>query len=283
MFPPRAAGDIEAEIIMSRQVHKGSFLLVEGPDDSKFWRSRVCDRSCELVQADGKENVLRAIQRLDSRRFAGALGLIDDDCDGLEGCCYPSANLIATDARDMECLLLRSSALERVLSELGDQNKIKRFQDNHGLSVQERLLENGLAFGRLRWLSKRHGLGFKFDKLKPDQFIDRILWQVNYSGLIEAAALHVELTDLSEIHDLLDALPTADPWYVCQGHDLVKILKIGLQTVLGNLKPSYGEDSLAKDLRLAFHAAELATTQLYADIRGWEQTNIPYRILPVAA
>jgi len=281
MFPPRTAGDIEAEILMNRQAHKGSFLLVEGPDDSKFWRGRK-NQDCEIVLAEGKQNLLGAIQKLDSRQFPGALGIIDDDYDSLEDRRYPSCNLLVTEVRDLECMLLRSPALERVLAELGNPVKIQSFEEQAGLSIRAKLLENGLIFGRLRWLDKRQTWGLNFDKLAPSRFIDRKLWCVDKIGLFESAASAAGLKDADELKRLLHTLPHVDPWLICQGHGLIEILRLGLQEALGDQKSSYGKSNISSNLRLAFHAAELTLTQLYRDICDWERNNTPFRILPAA-
>jgi len=126
-------------------MHPGSFLILEGEDDHRFWRPRVTPRECELIIGDGKPNVEGAILRLDTRNFSGALGLVDDDFDRLQDRASPSPNLLATDAHDLECLLLRSEALERVLAEYGDPGKIRGFEDTHGGTVRDALLARGLV------------------------------------------------------------------------------------------------------------------------------------------
>ncbi|WP_217807311.1 DUF4435 domain-containing protein [Methylomagnum ishizawai] len=270
---------------MTRQVHKGSFLLVEGPDDSKFWKTRISDEECQIVLAEGKNNLLGAIEKLDARRFSGALGIIDDDCDSLESWRCPSCNLLVTDGRDLECMLFCSPALERVLAELADPAKIQRFEQKSGVSIRARLVENGLAFGRLRWLDKRQNWGLDFSKkITPSRFIDRKTWVVKRTELLDATFQAAGLKDAEQLCALLEALPAADPWLICQGHDLVEILRLGLhEEVFGTLKSSYGKDDIARNLRLAFHTAELALTKLYRDIRGWELNNTPYQILPAVA
>lgn len=153
-------GKIEAELVMRRAVHPGSFLIVEGPEDRRFWTPRVAPlATCELVVGDGKRNVEGAVIRLDKRGFAGALGVVDDDYDRPQGRPLPSANLLATDAHDLECLLLRSPALDGVLAEYADPERIRRFEHSQGTRVREALLDRGLPFGRLRWLSAPLGRG----------------------------------------------------------------------------------------------------------------------------
>ena len=142
---------------MKRQLRRGSFLVIEGPDDLRFWQSRVAPAHCELITGDGKQNVEGALVRLDQRGFAGVLGIVDDDFDALVERPLPSFNLLATDAHDLECVLLRSSALERLLAEYGDPAKIRRFEDAQDCTVRTALIERGLVFGRLRWLALRCG------------------------------------------------------------------------------------------------------------------------------
>ena len=43
------AGEVVSEVLMTRLAHQGSFLLLEGPDDSRFWEPRVLEQRCEIV------------------------------------------------------------------------------------------------------------------------------------------------------------------------------------------------------------------------------------------
>ena len=260
--------------------------MVEGESDVDFWRLQGTNRpDCRTLSAGGKPSVQVALKKLDSVGFPDVLGVVDDACDSLENRQLPSKNLVATDTRDLECLLLRSPILEqKILIRLGDAEKIATFEKQAGVTVRERLLANGLVFGRLRWLSKRkHWQIFdpsKSDDLKPEAFMDRENWSIDEERLLKKVVSKLEIANTEELRILLEILPDADPWQVCQGHDLVKILRMGLQHVLGDLK-NYTEDNLTKDLRLAFHDTHLDTTQLYQNIRAWEQANAPYQVLPV--
>ena len=190
---------IAAEIVERRSVHSGSFLLVEGSSDVKFWHEHVSRPNCLIRSAGGKPGVRIALKRLDSIGFTGILGLVDDDCDSLENRQFPSPNLVATDARDLECLLLRSPLLEKLVFELGDAEKIAVFEKQYGLTTREKLLANGLVFGRLRWLSKRMDWqlfdGSGPDELKPEAFMDRDKWNVDVERLMQKTASKLELAN----------------------------------------------------------------------------------------
>jgi len=152
-------------------------LLLEGEDDHRFWDRRV-SQGCELVIGDGKQNVEGAVRRLDTRRFSGALGIVDADFDRLQGRALPSPNLLATDAHDLECVLLRSPALDGVLAEYGDRAKIRRFEATQGGTVRDALLARGLIFGRLRWLALRRGWNLPLRRVGSRAFH----WSQNLGG-----------------------------------------------------------------------------------------------------
>lgn len=273
----KSPASIEAELLMSRSMHKGSFLLVEGPSDSRFWTARVNRNQCELVLAGGKPNLTGAMDRLDRKGFFGALGVVDDDFDSLMGKVSVSANIAVTDNHDLECMLLRSPALEKLLAELGNSAKISWFESSQNISVREALLQRGLAFGKLRWLSCREGWNLPFEvELKPAKFVHEDAWIVDEAKLLECA---VAVGAPQELPQLLAGLPDADPWLVCQGHDLITILRIGLRKLLGDLKSHFDVDAVAGVLRAAYETPSLMATGLYTGVRQWEHSNSPYLII----
>ena len=138
-------GSIAAEIEMTRMLHGGAFLLLEGVDDIRFWTKRR-RAECELIDGEGKSNVVGAMQRLDSDGAVGVLGVVDDDYDSILGTKRVSMNLVHTDAHDLECILCKSTALDAVLGELGHERKIRAFEAKTGMDVRTNLLHRALVF-----------------------------------------------------------------------------------------------------------------------------------------
>src|SRR5229473_6176198 len=112
--PPQLANEVR----LKRSQHKGSFLIIEGPDDSRFYRRFINDKECHPLVAFEKQSVIAAIRLLDADGFNGALGLVDTDFDLLDGVTIPTPNLIRGECHDLEAMLVSSPALEAVLHEL---------------------------------------------------------------------------------------------------------------------------------------------------------------------
>ena len=257
---------------MTRMVHDGAFLVVEGVSDVRFWKTRS-HNNCELVDGEGKENVIGAVGRLDADDFPGVLGVVDDDYDSVMGVVRTSANLVATDAHDLECLLCRSAALESVLAEFGVARKIQAFEEASRGDVCMGLLERAMVFGRLRWAAARYDLDIDFGALRVARFVDIDTWMVDGDELLRAVLRGGSSHDYGALGRRIGGLPPADPWLVARGHDMIEILRIGLQRVLGELPASKGPEDIARVLRAAMSPEELQRTTLYRDMRTWEGAN----------
>ena len=272
----KTPGTLVAEIKMSRMSHEGAFLLVEGKDDIRFWTpTSRRHANCELVDGEGKRNVIEGIQKLDATSFVGVLGIVDSDYDPLIGISIESENLLLTDAHDLECLLCRSSALDKVLAEYGNRPKIERFENKTGDDVRTGLLERALVFGRLRWAAVRSDPVIDLGGLRVPQFVDEKTWIVASEELL-CETLPGSSDDALELKRCIDEL---DPWYVVHGHDMVEILRIGLRHTLGDIPASVGVKEIGRMLRAAMTPDDLQATKLWRAMRTWEAANRPYMVL----
>jgi hypothetical protein len=272
----RSAGDVAAEIVMQRLNWKGAFLMVEGPTDSRFWRSRKSDL-CDLVVAHGRAQVLGAAEIIAKSGLDGVLGVVDDDSDKLTCKPHGVANVISTEPRDLEGILLRSGALERALAEYGDSTKISAFLAVEPPSIRDALLRRAELFGKIRFVNRLRNKPVSLDALRPTRFRVKDTWTYDdIAVLAEAVRLGVSVDTATLIAEI-DALPAAQPWHLCRGHDLLLILADGLKTVLGIRE--VGEAPLCMCLRLAYQDAEFRTSKLYAEVSDWETENAPYEVL----
>ena len=267
----KSLGDFMAELKMTLAPGQ-AVLAVEGKDDMRFWWPRR-HPNCYLVEGEGKPNVVRGICQLDEAGQSRAVGVVDRDYDMPPDHALPSANLVATDAHDLESVLCRSNALDRALAEYGDQAKIAAFEAREGRSVRTGLLERALVFGRLRWAAFREGTPLD---IRVAQFTSEADWTVDEARLLEAAQRQVA-REMS-LAEHIRTLPNTDPWYIVHGKDLIELLRVGLRRVIGSLQVQVGVAHIAGALRIGMPDAD--PTGMWQDIRGWEARNPPYAVLP---
>jgi len=272
-FVTRTVGDVVAELRMSRSNFPGTLLVLEGPSDSKFWYPRTISDECQIVIGGSKPTVTGAVI---GSGDAGTLGIVDDDYDSLVGVTLPSPNTFRTDCRDLEGMLLRSAALERVLHEVGDPGKIASFEQSEGRSVRRALLDRALLFGNLRLLDRLRAWKFDFDALSPYRFIDIATWSLDTAGVLQVVSTAVGVA-IADLELELSRLPNHEDFTVAHGRDTLAILAVGLRMRLGSTQHSV--ERVCQMLRLAYSADDARASRLFEELGQWERANQPYRLL----
>jgi hypothetical protein len=275
-----SSDSIANTIRMLRTQHSGSFLIAEGDTDSRVWKNLVDSTKCCVENAYNKDKAVEVLNILEKENFAGVLAIVDADFWILEGTVPSSPNLLLTDTHDLETMLLKSPALEKLLLEHGSEQKIKDFAKD----IRQTLLESAKIIGYLRWASLKFNYGLKFEGLKFKKLRDDTLI-LDESKLIKIVKDKSENKGLDEkkIRANMDSLKTdtQDMWHVCCGHDMISILSIALCKALGSCQPQKVEPNvLEQDLRLAYESSYFCKTQLYAAIQQWEKNNQPFQVLP---
>lgn len=271
------------KIRLLRETYSGTFLLVEGGSDKIFYE-RFVDKCCKLVTVSGKpsskQRVIAVLKILEKDNFLGVLAIVDADFERLTTFLYSSPNLLRTDTHDVETMLIKSPALEKVIVEFGSEEKITQFKRNIRLA----LLEAATSLGCLLLISLSEELNLKFEGITYSKFIDE------KTLLIDELQLIKEVKNKSQAFSLKDEelqqkilshkSKNYDPWQVCCGHHVVEILSVGLCKAWGTNKAIDVEaNSLERSLRLAYEEVYFRETQIYSEIRVWESKNQPFRVL----
>ena len=274
--------DREANAIrLERGSFPGIFILVEGSTDKLFYGNLFNEKQCQIIVTiagnSRKKRAIEILTILEKSSFLGILAIVDADFDHLDAIVYPSQNLFLTDTHDSETMMLRSTALERVLAEYGSENKITELSQE----VRTMLLTAGIPIGYLRWISRKDGLNLTFEGIKFGKFLDEKSLILDEIKLIQTVQYKSQNWSLgSDRLTKRTSLDCDDPWQICCGHDLVKILAIGLQRVFGTVKREPEDLEIA--LRLAHRPQDFLETQLYQKLKEWEiQENLPSTILNV--
>lgn len=224
------------QIRLRRDAFAGVFLVVEGYTDKLVYGNFVNPKTCEFVISDGKEQALNTIKILDNDKFTGVLAVVDADFDRLENNLPESPNILLTDDHDLEVMILKTPALEKVIKERGSEEKTK---DNN---IREILLKIGQEIGYLRWVSQKYNLSLRFENLDLGRFIKKDTLSIDCSELIKAIKNHSQKPLLVD-NDILEKMRELrnnehDPWQVCCGHDIMEILSLALCRAWGTCKPT---------------------------------------------
>lgn len=278
---------LSSEILLKSSGYSGWFILLEGDFDQRFWASRLNSLYLRPINCVGKPNVLGTLDLLISRNQAqNIVALADKDYDEVLTRLRQFSQLFYTDENDLEVTLLRcpSSALEpameRILSESVDRDKLRLFETHAGHSAVEHLRRMAANYGVLRLINEELHSGVNFDLLpiRHNSFLDHTTLQQNQPAIRSAfvnAVIQAGRAQLTEV-DLMAKMESHrisglfSRWALVQGHDLMQLLAIAINS--NALKNNSGhkqvsEESLARDLCLMIHRNDLQTTAMFQGLR----------------
>lgn len=282
MRPNLTPFDIANDARMTRTLHPGAILIVEGTTDSRVYERFINPSKCKLIPANGKDNAIGALSILEKSGFKRILTIVDADFWRLDGIDPKTSNLLLTDTHDLETIIISSDAFDKVLNEFGSVNEMKKL----GKPIRDMLLESGIIIGFLRWLSSpsKDSLSLNFKNLSFDKFLDQYTLRVDIDNLIKEVKINSNNSTLDEkaIKQKIIMLMKEgyDPWQVCSGHDLVQILSFGLLNIFGNHRGKKITPEIVDGiLRISYEYSHFCLTNLYKSIEDWDKLNLSFKIL----
>lgn len=270
------------QIRMQRSSYEGTVLIVEGRYDKLVYGNIFNIKEQYFTVTFGKEKALETIKILNQDNYKGVLAIVDADFSKLEENYELLPNVLLTDDHDLEIMMIKSPAFDKLMKERGSEQKIKKFINQ---DIRNDLLQSGKKLGYLRWISLKNNLGLKFEDLNYSKFLKKETLLIdNIKELIKTVKnnsqkSHLDENDIKQnIEDL--EKQNYDLLQICCGHDLICILSIGLCKRWGSwntneVKP----ETLERELRLAYEKEFFTSTELYQLIQDWENNNNPYKIL----
>ncbi|MBF0474628.1 MAG: DUF4435 domain-containing protein [Deltaproteobacteria bacterium] len=290
---PRRTANAILMLRAHAQYRSKSFLVVEGPTDRDIFDRLIDQNNCDIKVASGKDNVIMVLKELQKGkdRFEGVLGVIDTDFWMLNGTASPVDNLFLTDTHDLETMIISSPALEEVVRDYSPPDCVLSPEEMTAI-IRGTLISIGKDIGYLRWLNDTESLGLRFEGLPITDFVEPMTQVIDIAGLtsatrvggngdsLEEAVIKHKFCELQEV--------AADPWQLCQGHDLMSLLEIFLPLII---EENCGDDTAAgpsgqfasaeisQSLLAAFGPGLFAETKLHASIQKWEEENHPYLVL----
>jgi hypothetical protein len=267
----KTVGVLVAEIKMMEASYKGFYWLVEGPSDIRFFSTRKRE-NVELVVGGGKRNVVGAIRTLATDPVSNRiLGIVDADIDWLIPGYVRPDNVITTDPRDLEGVLLRSSAYYKVLAEFADTLKVSNFEIKNKCSVLDYVRNISMFFGKIRAVNDLN-VGISLKKYKPQSFMQKGVWLYDFELALKVAVEKGVCATVEELKQKMESLPEVDIWNYVRGHDAVNIFAGGLIAELGR-GVRIDSDRVELVLRSGIDDAEYSQTKLHKMIDAWHASK----------
>jgi hypothetical protein len=155
------ASSVAAEIVLLRAAAKKTILILEGGSDERLLSVFVDPDQCDIVISYGKDNAIDALTITRTNQISGVLCILDRDYLEFLNELPDDDNISFTDDHDIEVMLIRSSAFDRLLSEMGSQAKLDAITAR-GADIREIIRDTGHEVGIFRLLSLRSGLNLTF-------------------------------------------------------------------------------------------------------------------------
>src|SRR5260221_4475516 len=260
------------------------FLLVEGDVDVRLLKRLVDPTACHVQICYNRANVIRVVAIVDGRQFIGHLGVIDRDFADMLNETFDTENIVMTDHNDIEMTIYQSDVFDRFISEYANAEKVRAVENAKQLPLREILVSSASTLGTLRYLSRSLGWNLDFEGMTV-RFIDRDV-QVDLPRQVEHLRGRSRRTTMPNLDDVMQLFNDARRRFADRclhscGHDICEIMSKGIHDVFGRAHVALSRGGLAVEevFRAAFTAENFAATQLFADIRAWETTRVPFSIL----
>lgn len=286
--------DLAGEVRMSRSLDPRAVLIVEGATDARFFDRFVDHENCYVLAAHDRQRAVGVLRVLNALPVSGILAIVDADFGRITGALENDPNLLFCDGHDLEIMLIRSTALERVVLEHASETKLSALLATRKPQV---LIANLLAhacspLGAFLMISLRQDLGLKFEDLTFKDFVDRESLEIDLACLVRSvlnkssrhdAQLPIQLEQ--EISAVLSE--ATQIWELARGHDCVELLEFALRSTIGTKKSKTDDrkpipvntELLERELRLAFSEADFSATLLFQGIQAWESASGDYRVM----
>jgi hypothetical protein len=274
---------VAAQAKMARAKMADTILIVEGVTDYRFLQPFL-DGGCSMVIAHGKKNAMTAISKLGTEGVDGCLAFVDADFDRIDGSIPDDTDVVVSDFHDVEVMMLMSPALDKVLEAYGSQKKLSSFLEKNAIgTVRDYVFRECFKMGELRHKNKLKNWRLRFQQIDHKKFVDAVSLRIKIkeavrvvlanSGDVEATASEI----LEKLHLEIEGKNLSE---FCCGHDCSGLVAIGLRQCLGSNKGSVAcKQNVEKMLQLAYEESYLVKSNMFRQVRQWENRNPGFTVM----
>ena len=274
------ADDYFSEILMQRTADARVVLIVEGPSDLGALAPFVIEDSVDLKEFGGKEAALSVLRKCNENLVSKIAALVDADFGHVNpDQAVDVENAFVTDSYDLEASILQGdSILGRFISNHFDIRKLPGRDVSTSVTLIRQIVEK-LAYeiGTVRYLASLADLPLNLSNVPVESCIDIKNFELDVSQLVLVGLARCGITDLTtrstvsdRVHTLVSSLEVDDPYMLCRGHDLIKVLAFLGKKLWGS---STGADQAERAIRASLDGTALKCMTFHSELANWGELN----------
>ncbi len=265
-------------------------LVLEGNDDCQLLLSVISnDSAVNTVCVYGADRVIETVNTVESdkklQNNLKVLGIIDRDYREPLKSLPSSANILISDHRDIECMMVDSPVFAKVLRELGSAEKVKSL--GGAAAVRAKIVCASRLIGELRYYSQFSSEHWSFKQLELSKLIDKKTLEIDTKKLVQhlgslqpAGKAPISMATLSAAQQACKGAKCqkqknyfSNDYLLCRGHDLMYIFGLALRSFCGSQKAI---DSTAERIETLFrvgYGPYFTRSDLFKNIDAWLGLN----------
>jgi hypothetical protein len=250
--------DLLARLRLDRSARSRGVVVVEGPSDSEVLAATFGMDRQAFFPLRGRNNVLRFAQLLDPSSVPGVICVADRDFDSVAEEHAGLWHLVFSDNADLEAMLVRCHALDRVLAAWGSRSKLADFGGPESVRSCAGALTEPMS--SLRTANAQHGHGWCLNEVDLADATNHKTLKLNELSLTDRVAR----ASRARRDEIRAALTTPVPCCpetggkLARGRDLIAIIGVALRSAVGSLTKAQVANSLVeRSLRLTARRGDL--------------------------
>lgn len=253
------------------------FIFVEGESDIRIFRKCFDAQICKVENIPGGNCKLEECTATIAQRHPYVFGIRDADFLHLDEQPYQKPHMFLTDFHDMEMsLVANDDVLAAVLMENAPLNNPVGTESAKQHALRNELMQVIEPISYLKWLNVLMNLKLVFAKTGFVDLINFSSLSFNFSEYFNRLIRNspdAGIKDFTIIEQHITELRTLNPkpYYLCNGHDFMKILAAYIRDIWKGSGMS--DDKMAGNFRLVFTKEHWQQTQLYAATQIWAQNQ----------
>ncbi|RWQ80747.1 MAG: hypothetical protein EOS85_15880 [Mesorhizobium sp.] len=217
---------------------------------------------------------------LDQWKIRGAVAVVDADFDRINRKLQLTPNVAYSATHDFDLDWIQPHIIEQYLIEVGDATKCG--MAGTATEIVKKIMAGLKPISVARLLNIRGQLKFKVSGVNAGDCFSG--FRVNIEGYVDLLARDQRI-DGREKRRLVQMIETAakenfDLLQLTNGHDFHCALGACLRGDLGRRRdPQTWGSEVETHLRLAFSDSDFQQSDIFRELRVWEEANVPFRVI----